>query len=163
MTLLLNNNGILLRLGVFCLSLFLVAGCTVADDDVIDKAEYHQMEISDFEINMEHNYIRGKLQNNGSHHITSTHFKLELFRNEPQSKASIPNRSRKILQNHAFKISEASPGDSLYDVNQTLSKIFIVREPLKPSYSTEFYFELKMDDPSQDYLYTLRVVQLKGR
>ncbi|NQV43038.1 MAG: hypothetical protein HQ506_11850 [Candidatus Marinimicrobia bacterium] len=105
------------------------------DDDSIPRDQFNQVAISDFEVNMDRDYIRGKIQNNGEHNITSSVFKFEIY----------------------------AGNDSLDSSKLLLSQNFVVREPLKPGYSTEFYFELKMDYEFSNFLYTYNIVQIKGR
>ena len=109
--------------------------CSQMDDNSIPRDEFAQVEISDFEVNMDRDYIRGKIQNNGTHNITSSIFKFEIY----------------------------TGADSLDSSKVLLSQNFVVREPLKPGYSTEFYFELKMDYDYTIFHYSYDIVQIKGR
>jgi len=113
----------------------LLITCSQMDDDSIPRDQFNQVAISDFEVNMDRDYIRGKIQNNGEHNITSSVFKFEIY----------------------------AGNDSLDSSKLLLSQNFVVREPLKPGYSTEFYFELKMDYEFSNFLYTYNIVQIKGR
>ena len=113
---------------------FLMA-CSLMDDNSIPRDQFDQVEISDFEVNMDRDYIRGKIQNKGRHNITSSIFKFEIYAGE----------------------------DSLDSSKRLLSQNFVVREPLSPGYSTEFYFELKMDYEFSNFIYTYDLVQIKGR
>ena len=113
----------------------LLMACSIMDDNTIPRDQFDQVEISDFEVNMDRDYIRGKIQNNGSHNISSSIFKFEIY-------AGV---------------------DSLDASRLLLSQNFVVREPLKPGYSTEFYFELKMDYDHSNYFYTNDIIQIKGR
>ena len=135
------------------LTLFL--GCTVIDDKAIPKEQFSQVEISDFEVNMQRDYIRGKIQNNGEHNITSSIFKLEIFSGSTRASVnSSVGRNSSVIRYMG--------SDSLDISKLLLSQNFMVREPLKPGYSTEFYFEVKMDYELSDFLYTYEIVELKG-
>ncbi len=120
---------------ILMLPALLLITCAKMDDDSIPRDQFNQVEISDFEVNMDRDYIRGKIQNNGDHNITSSVFKFEIY----------------------------AGNDSLDSSNLLLSQNFVVREPLKPGYSTEFYFELKMDYNVSTFLYAYDIVQIKGR
>jgi hypothetical protein len=129
--------------------------CSKMDDHAIPMDQYGQVEISDFEVNMERDYIRGKIQNNGEHDITSSIFNLEIYSRDSESvKTSFDG------ENHIVRYTGV---DSLEPSRLLLSQNFVVREPLKPGYSTEFYFELKMDYEVTGFLYTYEIIQIKGR
>jgi hypothetical protein len=44
-----------------------------------------------------------------------------------------------------------------------LSENFFIRETLKPGYSTEVYFEFKLDDLSERNVFTQEIIELKGK
>ncbi len=133
-----------------------VSNCTVMDDNSVPKERFNQIEISDFEVNIDRDYIRGKIQNNSDLDITSSIFTFELYSG---NFGEYENNKNYLQSSIAF---HAGP-DSLSPSKLLLSQNFVVREPLKPNYSTEFYFELKMDYDISNFLYTHEIFQIKGR
>jgi len=136
--------------------LMLLMTCSVMDDKAIPPDQFNQVEISDFEVNLQRDYIRGKIQNNGKHDITSSIFRFDLY----SENASAPENDINYKRGSMLRYTG---GDSLNPSRLLLSQNFVVREPLKPGYSTEFYFELKMDYDLLSFLYTYEIIQLKGR
>ena len=134
----------------------LITTCSTMDDNAIPKDQFNQVEISDFEVNMERDYIRGKLQNNGEHSITSSIFNFEIYAGSIEGSGATNQMGEPTSVEFAGR-------DSLDTSKILLSQNFVVREPLKPGYSTEFYFELKMDYEVSNFLYTYDIVQIKGR
>ncbi|MBT3228036.1 MAG: hypothetical protein HOD43_04475 [Candidatus Marinimicrobia bacterium] len=134
----------------------LILSCSVMDDTTIPKDQFTQVEISDFDVNMQKDYIRGKIQNNGEHNITTSIFKFEIYVGSQE----VSRRTNLMNESSANKYTGK---DSLNPLNLLLSQNFVVRETLKPGYSTEFYYELRMDYEFHDFLYTYEIVQLKGR
>lgn len=120
---------------ILLFAVYLCWACSMMDDNTLPQDQFDQIVISDFEVNMDRDFIRGKIQNKGHHEVTSSIYKFEIY------PASASPDSAKAL----------------------LSQNFIVREPLKPNYSTEFYFELKMDYDETDFVYIYDIVQVKGR
>jgi len=141
---------------VMVMVLTLFAACTVMDDNSIPRDQFDQVEISDFEVNLARDYIRGKIQNNGKHEISSSIFKFDLY----SGKLSASGGRNSHDQN---SISIKKGSESIDSSFLLLSQNFVVRETLKPGYSTEFYFELKMDYDFSDYLYNYEIIHLKGR
>jgi len=129
--------------------LFLVTSCTVMDDKDLPVDQLKLTEISDFEVNLDRDFIRGRIQNNGDHNITSSIFRFELFAEQTGTSGPMTQKVRGDL---GLALKEP-----------LLSQNFVVREPLKPGYSTEFYFELKMDFEHPRFLYAYEIIQLKGR
>ena len=147
---------VLKAINMIWISLLLIMTCSVMDDDAISKDQFNQVEISDFEVNLQRDYIRGKIQNRGKHDITSSIFRFELYSGNLGGSGDDFNYNQVSMVN-------SSEGDSLEPSRLLLSQNFVVREPLKPGYSTEFYFELKMDYDFSSYLYSYTIIQLKGR
>ncbi|MCF7826400.1 MAG: hypothetical protein K9M55_06710 [Candidatus Marinimicrobia bacterium] len=134
----------------------LLMACSVMDDKSIPKNQYPQVEISDFEVDMARGYIRGKIQNNSQYDVSSAILKFELYSQSMLTRGSNNFRYRSSARRYAV-------GDSPDPATLLLSKKFLIRESLKPGYSTEFYFELKMDNDFSECLYTYEIVELKGR
>lgn len=130
--------------------------CSIMDDNSIPRDHFSQVEISNFEVNMQRDYIRGKIQNNGEHNITSSIFELEIY----SDSLAVSGNTNLMNQSSAIRYTGA---DSLDASKLLLAQNFVVREPLKPGYSTEFYFELKMDYEFSNFLYTYEIVQIRGR
>ncbi len=137
-------------------SAFLFMTCSIMDDNSIPRDQFNQVQISNFEVNMQRDYIRGKIQNTGKHNITSSIFKFEIY----SGNTGASGNTNVINESSAINYKG---GESLDPSKLLLSQNFVVREPLKPGYSTEFYFELKMDYQFSDFLYTYDIVQIKGR
>jgi len=130
----------------------LIVACSVMDDNPISRDQFSEVGISDFEVNMQRDYIRGKIQNHSEHNITSSIFKLEIF----------SGSTRAAVNSSVGTVIRHMGSESLDLSKLLLSQNFMVREPLKPGYSTEFYFEVKMDYDLSDFLYTYEIVELKG-
>jgi len=141
---------------IMCLPVILFMNCSIMDDNSLPGDQFNQVQISDFEVNMQRDYIRGKIQNHGEHDITSSIFKFKIYTGNSETSGN----TNLINENSAMMYTGK---DSLDPSKLLLSQNFVVREPLKPGYSTEFYFELKMDYEFYDFLYTYEIVQLKGR
>lgn len=129
--------------------LLLSVSCSVMDDKNLPEDQLEQVKMSDFEVNLDRDFIRGKIQNIGNHHITSSIFRFELF----AENTGLPGPAVQEVTGHIQQTMK----------EPLLSQNFVVREPLKPGYSTEFYFELKMDFDDLRFLYTYEIIQLKGR
>ena len=145
-----------MKLTLLLLLFILIATCSTMDDNSIPRDQFSQVQISDFEVNMDRDYIRGKIQNNGKHDITSSIFEFALYSGSFEP-------AENTQQMRANSIREYLGEGSLDTSKLLLLQNFVVREPLKPDYSTEFYFELKMDYESTNFLYTYDIVQIKGR
>ncbi len=141
---------------IMILPVVLLVNCSIMDDNSLPAHKFNQIQISDFEVNMQRNYIRGKIQNNGEHDITSSIFNLEIYRDDSERSGN----SNLMSEN---TVTEYTGKEVLNPENLLLSQNFVVREPLNPGYSTEFYFELKLDYQFDEFLYTHKIVQLKGR
>lgn len=141
---------------VAIMSVALLMACSLMDDNSIPKNEFPKMEISDFEVDMMRWYIRGKIQNNSQYDVSSAILKFDLYSQNMLTRASRDFRDHRSARSY-------SVGDSLDPARLLISKNFLIREPLKPGYSTEFYFELKMDYNFSEYFYTYEIVELKGR
>lgn len=122
------------------------------DNESIPMDQFNKVEINDFEVNLERDYIRGRIENKGSYDLTTSIFKLNLYtkkRSEAENSSQIPQ----------VRYAEASEIDPTYKI---FSQNFVIREQLKPNYSTEFYFELRLDYEGFDILYTHEIIDLKG-
>jgi len=139
-----------------CLPAILLMNCSIMDDNSLPVDQFNQVQISDFEVNMQRDYIRGKIQNIGEHNITSSIFEFEIYTGNPGAAGNTNLMNKNSVINYTGR-------DPLDPAKLLLSQNFVVREPLKPGYSTEFYFELKMDYEFYEFFYTYEIVQLKGR
>lgn len=144
----LPQKGVLL----LCLTVFLFMNCTGMDNETIPSDQYEEVKINAFEVNLERQYIRGEIQNLSEYDITTSIFRLVLYGAERKPEGRGIHVS--IVQHAGPEVIDLPP--------RLFSQDFVVRERLKPGYSTEFYFELKMDYEGMDILYTHEIIGLKG-
>lgn len=133
--------------------IILLLGCIGMDNESIPLEQFDKVKISDFEVNLERDYIRGRIENQGTYDITTSIFKLILYSQE----RSATEGSNQVPNIRHVQASMVEPNSQLFTQN------FVVREQLKPNYSTEFYFELKLDYEGIDILYTYEIIDLKGK
>ncbi len=145
--------------------MLLVVSCSNLDDAKIPKEAYSKVVIDNFDINTDRDFIGGRIVNNSSRVVTSCKFEFRLYRHTEQAelvKGKQPG-SDNFGRDNQDEFREYSSSDSLSGMQLLISENFLVRESLKPGYSTEFYFELTMDFDFHSYAYSKEIIQLKGR
>lgn len=129
----------------------LLVGCTDLDDNALPLDSHTQIYFQTFELNPERNYVLGKLINNSPYLLTSCRFRINFYPELPKSEE--PLTLRKIDPKELIPLGKTP----------TLSKDFFIREPLKPGYSTEVYFEIRLNDLNGSTDFTREIIELKGR
>jgi len=131
------------------------------------------MAIQDFGVSLDRGYIRGQLVNNSTYSISSCIIKFSLYKLEKNSELLRQKRYFAKTENIIDSLSLAGIDQEVSRDKSTATKIqpemtllfsknFAVRERLEPGYSTEFYFEVKLDFQADNYIYTKEVIGLKG-
>lgn len=128
------------------LAVILCTGCTGLDDEPLAAASQELVIIDSFEIDPSRNYIIAQIKNGSPHTLSSARLKVSLYRESPEP----PN---------SLDFQEGTPEDQAL-IN---SKSFLIRNPLKPGYGTEVYYELKMDTLTGTVIYTYSLNDMKGR
>jgi len=147
------------------LGFLLLVSCSSLDDQLLSKDEFKNVEINDFQINLERDYINARVLNKSAHIVTSCIFKFSLYKSElnGEPKFSRGEYSEYSDQSTSSSFIEIQNPDSLSKLTQLLSHKFFIRETLKPGYSTEVYFEINLDFEKGQYFFTKELVELKGR
>ncbi len=118
--------------------ILIIFGCSGLDDKLLPVDALNHVEFQDVEVNPARNYIRGKLVNNSAYTLTSCKVRISIYLDSP-----------------AFAETD--------EKQAAFSKNFFIRASLKPGYSTEVYYEVKLDG-LQDYArFTSELFDLKGQ
>ncbi len=137
----------------------ILTNCVGLDDQKLPKSDYDKISIENFQVNLERNFISGRLVNKSSYVVTSCVFEFKLYRLD----GSRSSNSITYEANDGSTFTELNSNNRDTERKLVHSQKFLVREPLKKDYSTEFYFELKLDYDRGDYSYSKEIIDLKGR
>ena len=133
------------------LILILLGTCNSFDDNALPPDDHDQIYFESFELNPERNYVLTKLVNNSLYTLTSCQFNVSIY--TESTPEDIPPT-----------LTKAKPGDAIpTGYQKTLSKTFFIRETLKPGFSTEAYFELRLSDLKGPGIFTYEIDRLSGQ
>jgi len=128
-----------------------IFSCSGLDDQVLPPDANDQIKFQSFEIDPSRNYILARIINDGPHTLTSCRLSVSFFR-----QSNLPPNQFILTElngSQASKVKELA----------FLRESFLIREPLKPGYSTEVYYELKIDQLRGSAFYTKELIDLKGK
>jgi hypothetical protein len=137
--------------GLLIASLLIVT-CTGLDDKPLPTDARGQIYFNGFELNAQRNYLLVNLINESPYTLTSCKLKVNIY--------SIAQSQEDPLILTEVSVNDVMDGEGDAPV---LSENFFIRETLKPGYSTEVYFELKLDDLSGRSVFTQEIIELKGK
>ena len=140
----------MLRFVISTLGFILLINCTGLDDQGLPPEAAAQVTFQSFEIDPSRNYIIARLVNNSPYIVSSCRIDLAIYPESP-------------LPPNELILSEGSRdvGGSASEV--LVSESFLIRDPLKPGYSNEVYYELKIDQLRGTAVYIKKLSDLKGR
>ena len=128
-----------------------MVACTDLDDPPLPSDAEGQVYFKSFEIDPQRNYINGRIVNDSPYTLTSCRINIDIYLSGGNPDDSL-------------SLQMVSPKDSLLKhLSPTISEKMLMREPLKPGYSTEVYFEFPMHELHGHAFYTREINGLKGR
>lgn len=137
---------------IFLLASILFWGsCSDLDDTALPPDAKTHIYFQAFEVNARRNFVLGKLINNSPYTLTSCRFRIDIYTLSPDSQTPL-------------SLTELEAGTEVMPHQvPVLTKDFLVREALKPGYSTEVYFELRLKDLKGPAVYSQTILELKGQ
>lgn len=132
------------------LGLILLINCTGLDDQALPPEAAAQVTFKSFDIDPSRNYFIARLENNSPYVVSSCRIDLAIYPESP-------------LPSHELILSEESPDISRSVSKALITESFLIRDPLKPGYSNEVYYELKIDQLRGTAIYVKKLSDLKGR
>lgn len=140
----------MMRVAISTLSFLLLLGWTGLDDQPLPSEATAHISFQSFEIDPSRNYFIARLVNNSPYLLSSCRINLSIY----QESSLPPNE---------LILSEWSPFGDLPSSGPIVSENFLIRDPLRPGYSNEVYYELKMDHLRGTAVYVKGLSDLKGR
>lgn len=140
------------KASILLIGSLLIVTCTGLDDKPLPTDARGQIYFKEFELNPQRNYLLVNLINESPYTLTSCMFQVNIY-------------SMASNQEDPLILTEVNADDMKDDEGgaPSLSEKFFIRETLKPGYSTEVYFELKLDDLGGRSVFTQEILELKGK
>ena len=140
----------MIRIILIGVSALLLMTCTGLDDQPLPADAKEKIYFSSFEIDPLRNSILGRIVNDSPYTLTSCQIEIKVYHISPALEGPLTLR-------------EVELGDEgVASLTPVMTERLLMREALRPEYSTEIYFEMRLHDLHGQAIYTREIIKMKG-